>query len=464
MKRVAVTISFSFSIRYLIRTGILEKMKAFCEPVVCIFWHQADLIDELKSKNFEVFLIPAYTSTSSYKTIRSKIDYWFRFTQLKSATGKTEPRYLEKFKPAQKVMINRLREWYNWPLMQLPFYVSGLFKKEIKLLRTDTNFSEMCQLVAQLNIDAVFTVTPFHRQEDSFLRAASFSGKKMITSILSFDNIVKRGWIPVVYDNYMVWNNQMCSQLKRIYKKVPAQNIHVVGAAQFDFYKKTEYLLERKEWLKFVGLPENTAKKIILFAGGPVSLFPQEYQFLIDIREAMENGKISQDTLVLFRCHPMDNIEQWKQKIGHCNNIFFDSSWSGTTKPGEANITDSDIKKLCSTLYYTDVHINTASTMAVDGCAFNKPQIAPFYDNLYPAKRGHLSTMYFQEYYRPIIETKALLNPRSKEEFISNVNTSLENPGLFTIKCNEVLEAVITYTDGRSAERVLQQLHKEIDT
>ncbi|HRI19599.1 MAG TPA: hypothetical protein PLA68_01540, partial [Panacibacter sp.] len=427
MKRVAVTISFSFAIRYLIRTGMAEKMRLFCHPVICLFWHQADLMEELEGKGFEVYLIPVCSSTTKYKSLRTKIDYWFKFTQLKSPTQKTEPRYLEKFQPAKKVIINRLRDWYNWPLMHLPFYVSGLLKRETELLHTDTNFSEMCNLIVQLNIDAVFTVTPFHRQEDIFLRAASLNGKKMITSILSFDNIVKRGWIPVVYDAYMVWNNDMRNQLKRINKKVPEENIHIVGAAQFDFYKNPAYILKRNDWLKAAGLPEGTNKKIILFAGGPVSLFPQEYQFLKDVKEALENKKIEGGPLVLFRCHPMDNIERWKEKIGQSEHIFFDGSWTGTRKPGEANITDADIKKLCSTLFYTDVHINTASTMMVDGSAFAKPQIGPGYDNLYPAKRWHLSMMYLQEYYLPIMKANALLHPKSKEELVEHINMVLKN-------------------------------------
>ena len=73
----------------------------------------------------------------------------------------------------------------------MPGYEASLLKKEKVLLVSDTNYNAMMQFVDNLNIDAVFAVTPFHSQEDIFLRAAKAKGKQMITSILSFDNIIK---------------------------------------------------------------------------------------------------------------------------------------------------------------------------------------------------------------------------------------------------------------------------------
>jgi len=464
-KRIAVTITFSFSIRYLVRTGMLQMMRAFSEPVICIFWNQEDLVEELRAEGFEVHVLPESKRGKLYSNLRVKSDYWFKFYLLQSPTQKTEPRYIEKFQPKKKVVLNRIREYYNYLRLLVPGYAASLLKKEKELLVADTNYNEMLYLVDELDIDAVFTVTPFHAQEDIFLRAAKAKGKQMITSVLSFDNVVKRGWLPVNYDCYMVWNKHNAGEIRRIYREAVERNhdnVNIVGAAQFDFYKKPEYILPKKEWLKMVGLPENTNKKIILFAGGPVSLFPQEYQFLQHINEALEDGKIAGEPIVLFRCHPIDKVERWKDKLPPGKHIFYDVSWTGNKKLTLANVTHEDVVKLCSTLYHTDVHINTASTMAVDGSAFNKPQIGPGYDEVYPNEKWPLQMMYLQEYYLPIMQTNGILHPMSREELIEDINHALLHPEKHISKSKDILEAIITYSDGKCTERVIEVLQREL--
>jgi hypothetical protein len=140
--------------------------------------------------------------------------------------------------------------------------------------------------------------------------------------------------------------------------------------------------------------------------------------------------------------------------IGNSPNVFFDSSWTGKDEIHSADITKNDIKKLCSTLAYTDVHINLCSTMTVDGSAFNKPQIGPAYDEINPSKEFLLQQMYQQEHFLPIMETGGLLLATSKKSMIEYVNKALLNPGLYNKKCRIILENIITYTDGKSTDRV----------
>lgn len=461
-KRVLVTISFSFSIRYLIRTGLIKQLQQFAEPIIGITWQQQDLIEELQTEGFEVHVLPVTEKGVAYTNIRAKLDYWFKYFKLKSPTRDIEPRYLEQFHNPKSVFIRRIREYYNYFLCLIPGHIKKLHREEQALLKTDTNYLAMLQLVKDLNIDAVFVVTPFHAQEDIFLRACEASGKQMITSILSFDNIVKRGWIPVNYSTYLVWNQKMKEELLRVYPpNANEQNIHIVGAAQFDFYKKADYLLSREEWLKIVGLPD-TNRKIILFAGGPLSLFPQEHQFLKHIDEAITKGIIKGNPIVLFRCHPIDKIERWQKAVEGSENVFFDTSWTGSLKLTLSNVTDYDIRKLCSTLMYTDVHVNTCSTMTVDGSAFDKPQIGPAYDEHVDPRKYDLKSMYFQEYFLPIMKTNGVLHANNRNELIQFVNNALEHPEKYICKSKDILEAIITYTDGKCTERVVGVLREKL--
>ncbi len=286
----------------------------------------------------------------------------------------------------------------------------------------------------------------------------------MLTAILSFDNITKRGWIPVVYDMYIVWNKHNKKELQRIYPETPSEKIHVAGAVQFDFYFKSGNLLDKHTWEEMTGLaamPRN--RKIILYAGGPRSLFPQEPDYLKDIDDAINTGAIKGNPLVLFRGHPIDNLDRWKKALGDTKNVVFDASWTGEKHLGEANITDFDIKKLCSTLHYTDVHINLCSTMTVDGSAFNKPQIGPAYFKNSAVISKRLYKMYWQEHFAPIMQTGAVQLAKSKEELIEHINSAMHVPqDSLKASSQAILESVITFTDGNSTERVCALLKTQL--
>ena len=111
---------------------------------------------------------------------------------------------------------------------------------------------------------------------------------------------------------------------------------------------------------------------------------------------------------------------------------------------------------------HTDVHVNTCSTMTVDGSAFNKPQIGPAYDELLAPRKYDLKSMYFQEYFLPIMKTNGVLHASNRNELIQFVNESLEHPEKYISKSKNILEAIITYTDGKCTERVVEVLKEKL--
>lgn len=449
--RVLVTISYSFSIRYLYRTGLLQMMRTFCEPVIIITWQQPDLIEELQQENFEVHIIEEPARSAAYIDIRRKIDFWFDHFRLRGKYKKNQQNYLDQYLSFKAKLLRNSRKWYNIVKFYNPAYRNNVFKEERRLLQQDEHYQAIKQKVISLHADALFTVTPFHRQEDILLRACEDAGLIMITSILSFDNITKRGWIPVNYHTYIVWNKENKAQLLKIYSHVKHAQVHIAGAPQFDFYFDKKNLLQPEEWKELVGL-KGEQKKIILYAGGPQALFPLEPEYVKTIADAIDDGRIK-NAVILFRCHPIDKIERWKTALANAAHVVFDASWTGDKNLGYANITEPDIKKLCSTLAYTDVHINLCSTMTVDGSAYNKPQIGPAY--LHTKIASHLlEQMYWQEHFVPVMQTGGLMLARSADELVQHVNNALQNPSVYTEKNHAVLESIITFTDGRSTDRV----------
>ncbi len=452
-KRILLVISFSFSIRYIIRSGLLDSIQQFATPVIILTWRQADLINELKAANIEVHVAEPESISPAYENVRRKINYWFQYFKLSYGSKKIQEQYLNIYKRAAGRYRKKWLEWYNIARLYVPGYRNSLFKKEQELLHTAAAFQQVKKWVSTLQADAVFTLTPFHQQEDILLRACKESGLQMITSILSFDNLTKRGWIPVVYDVYMVWNAYNMEELYSIYPFTKSKAVHITGAPQFDFYNKNEWILPECEWREIVGIGGKSNRKIILFAGGPKELFPQEPLYLQHINEAISKGEIVGNPMVLFRCHPVDDIDRWKEAIVPSENVVFDTSWSGKETLYLANITNIDIKKLTSTLAYTDVHVNVCSTMTLDGSMFNKPQIGPAYlENIHKSKL--LKRMYHQKHFEPIVEGDGIALADSKEMLIRKINDALISPEQFTTNQKKVLEQMITYTDGNSTARV----------
>ena len=456
-KRILVPIVGQGSITHIIRTGMLDKLNEFCTPVIALLWNEKDLVEELQNKGYEVTFFPSYTVTSAYASVRYKINLWYLQYKLKTPSVNIQEKYLAQFvkNKSSIKLTKRLREWYNTARFKFqPGYIKQLLRREETLMPQEEVFAKFKEWLRALNVSGLFTVTPFLPEVDLIARILQKQNLPLIASIHSFDNVTKRGWQYIVFDQYIVWNKYNKAELKRIHKKLDNDKlVTIAGAPQFDFHFNKEYLWSKEEWQQKTGLP--AGKKVILYSGGPVSLLPDEPQYLKALKEAFDEEKISRDYVVLFRCHPLDKVERWKEYTGECDNIFYDSAPNGKTKLDYVNVVKDDIIKLTSTLKHTEIHINVVSTMCVDGSAFHKPQIGPYYDDINPAAQDLFRQMYYQEHYRPIMKSRVVHLAHTKSEYIDIVNSMLEKPSDYIANCDNCVKEIITYADGQSTMRAV---------
>lgn len=458
--RVIIPIVGQGSIIHVIRTGMLDGMSEFVTPVVAMLWEQPDLIAELKAKGYEVTLMPAYHVSAEYNALRSKITLWYSKYVLKSPTRIILRSYLDLYLPAKKVWKRKLRNALPELLFATwPSYIKKLVQQEAALIKQQTCYDAYYKWVQSLNADSIFTITPFLQEVELMARILKEDGKKIIASVHSFDNITTRQWPALFFDHYLVWNKINKAELERINPQLKTNNaITICGAAQFDFHYKQNFTWSREEWLAKLGLPAD--KKIILYAGGPVSLFKDEPQYLAHLNEAFKAGKIDgTKAVILFRSHPLDKKERWHALVGDSPYIIYDAAQSGKEKFDYTNVTEEDIRKLMSTVKHADVQINLVSTMAIDGSVFHRPQIGPYYTELDKARKEKLTRMmYMQEHYLPITKSGAINMPASKEAFINMVSEALHDPDKYTTHCDDCLDTMITYKDGKTTGRVIAAL------
>lgn len=456
--RLLIPLTYHFSVRYIVRTGLLNSLLPFSQPVIGLGWQDQDLSDELRSMGVEVAHLPTPRYGTDYSRLRKQIDTWYYDYRLRTVSTIINERRKNIGLPISAVLIKQVRRLFHRLKLLRSGEVSRILNEERRLVESDTNLRECDEFIKRLNIQSVFSVTPYHREEELILRAAAFGHLPTCTSIISFDNLTSRPWMPVLFDYYMVWNRYNAAELHRAYPETINRPVAIVGPAQFDFYWQPEYIWSETQWRELLSLPEN--RPVMLYAGGPPAQIPHEPGFIQQIDNAISEGKIPGKPIILFRRHPVDSLERWQPVLQQCKHVFLDEPWSlGQIGVGNiykfSNVTNEDIARLVSTLYHTKVHVSVCSTMALDGAVFGKPQIGPAYDDSPTRKYDRtIRELYQKEHYLPIVRSGGVSIAYNRDELIALIAQDMLEPQSKSEQRQEMLQEICTFLDGNCTERV----------
>jgi len=455
--RLLIPITIQFSVRYLLRTGLLKKVIEYAQPVVLLGWSDNDLKQELEVLGAEVHDFPRPSTNKNYETIRQQINFLHQ-KQVNSSSQKIDSRRADLERTFRVKFRRNIRKFWYQTKFIIPGATQVIRNREIECLWNDTNFRTVVEVVRTLKIDAVFCLTPYISNEEFVLRAAKYLQIPMCTSILSFDNLTTRGWIPIIFDHYFLWNKYNEQELKRIYPEANDRSITIVGAPQFDFYYDKNYIWDEKTWRKRISIPLD--RQVILFGGGPPLITPMEPYWVSQIDDAIERDLVPNNPLILVRPHPLDSIERWVQALKRTKNVYYDIPWNIGKNPGFINIRNFDIEKLASTLYYSDVHMNTSSTMTVDGAIFDRPQIGLAYDDRPGSKYDRASKeLYLREHYLPITNSGGLDIAYSYVEMINAIKSAMLTPQKLKLGREKMVLEICSFNDGKATERVNNSLY-----
>lgn len=450
--RLLIPISLQFSIRYLLRTGLIDRLRPFCDPVFLLAWKDEPLERELADVG-EVHPLVKSQWGAEYERSRAPVNAAF-VQRMASPSGPIRERRanLERG-PLEILRRTTRRASYNL-LASIPGLLPILHRNEERLFWTDTNAREAQRQIRRLRADALFCVTPFIPDEELTARVCALEGMPTCASILSFDNLTTRSWIPILFDSYLLWNRHNAQQLLRGYPEASTSDITIVGSPQFDFYWDSRYLWSEEDWRRTLRLPRD--RSVLLFGGGYFSCAPHEPQFLQHLDEAISNHELPGDPIILFRRHPVDPIGRWEPILRTARHVIHDDPWEFRSPVlGHTNIGQQDIAKLASTLQYSDAHINVASTMTVDGAILDRPQIGPAYDES-PGRKHHRSAFecYCQEHFLPILDSGGLSVARSRRDFVAAVRAAILQPQAQRDGRLAIVREICTFDDGKCTRRV----------
>lgn len=451
--RLLVPISLQFSVRYLLRSGLLRQISKFAQPVVLLGWRDETLEHELQEEGCEVHPQVKATWNAEYERARSIMNRLHQ-RQMNSPSDAIRERRQNLDRPLEARLKRKVRRAAHSMWLSFPGNADASRERELQSFWSDTNARDVEQQLSNLNLDAVFCLTPFLTDEEMAVRVASAAGVPSSTAILSFDNLTTRPWMPMTFDSYLLWNRHNVEHLRRGYPEAAAREVKIVGSPQFDFYWKPEYIWSEEEWRSKLGLPSD--RLVILFAGGYFTCAPHEPQFLGHLEDAIEQNQIPGKPIILFRRHPVDPLERWQSVLGRAKHIVMDNPWQlGAKVLGHTNVGTQDISKLASTLYHTSVHVNVASTMTVDGAIFDRPQVGPAYDES-PARKYHRSAIecYHQEHFLPIMESGGMSIVRRRSDLIEAVRAGFADPEKLHEGRENIVKEICTFSDGRCCERV----------
>jgi hypothetical protein len=457
--RLLIPISLQFSVRYLLRTGLLSLIDHFAQPIILLGWQDKALEKELEQAGYEVHSLIKAQWGGQYERARSVVNLWHQ-----NRFNSPSTRIRERRMNLDRALGLRLRRASHHTtrriLLALPGGSRWIGKRELGLFWSDTNARAVEEQLSQLKVDAVFCLTPFLVDEEMTVRVGSLLGVPSCTAILSFDNLTTRPWIPITFDQYLLWNRHNAEQLRRGYPETADREVTIVGSPQFDFYWKPEYLWTEEKWRRRLRLPLD--RPVLLFAGGYFTCAPHEPLFLGQLDDAIEAGDIPGKPTILFRRHPVDPLERWQGVLQHAKHVVVDNPWElGANILGHTNIGNDDISKLVSTLQYSSVHVNVASTMTIDGAIFDRCQIGPAYDDS-PSRKYDRAALecYYQEHYLPITKSGGLAIARSRQDLIQAARASLANPEQLREGRRRMVQEVCTFDDGKCTERVALAVHE----
>lgn len=300
----------------------------------------------------------------------------------------------------------------------------------------------------------VFSADVFHIDDVNLMREARFRKIKVVGMVRSWDNITSHGLNRIIPDNLVVNTPKIKDEAIK-YNDINLNKITIVGIPHYDRYFK-EFRKPKDEVFKELNLDPN--KKTIFFAP-PSDIYVQGDSVSIKTLNKLVQIDDSQLIIRLYIVggSGLSNIKPVPNKIA------IDDPLSAKNF-NQADLNFAGDNHLADLLFYSDVVIAFASTLAIDAIVFNKPVIFIGFD-------GDVSRPYWRSLRRyydvdhqvSILKMGGIKLAKSLSELEKYTREYLENPILDEIGRNKIKEERCWKLDGKSGERLFNFLIKEIN-
>lgn len=298
----------------------------------------------------------------------------------------------------------------------------------------------------------LFATDVFNEHDVNAMREARARRIKIAGMVRSWDNITSHGLNRIISDKLIVTTENIKREAVR-YNDVPADKIFISGVPHYDRYitgKRTP----REEFFKSLNLDPN--KKTVLFAP-PSDLFTENNP--ISQRVIKELGEL-ENVQVIVRLYLVGGVNLGNLKPIE-NKLAIDAPPQSRHFVG-VNLAPGEDAHLADLLYYSDVVILFASTLAIDAAVFKKPIVLLGFDGEPRPHWRSLRKYYDFDHQQYLLKTGGVDLPDNMEELMADVKKYLENPRQNESNREKVVNEFCWKLDGKSGERVANFLLGEI--
>lgn len=325
---------------------------------------------------------------------------------------------------------------------------------------------EVVSLLDKHKPDLVLVPDIILKSDRIILRAAKQKGIFTLGMVRSWDNLTAKGVIQVLPDKLISQTTYMKQDITK-YADMSEKDIVILGVAQFDeYYRKRN--ITREEFLNQLGIPPS--RRLVLCAPF-FDVYSNKSGILIikKLAEAVEQGRLPKNTHFLVRYRPEsgdasefdenDIIGPYVTITKPCQNVFKKGN-----RP-DFEFSQEDMGLLTNSLYFSDVTINTISTLTVDAAALDKPIINIRFDgdsNCPPWARVKLFSNF--DHYNLLEMTGGVKLAYSMEQLIKQINDYLKNPQLDSEGRHKIRKQQVEFMDGQSGKRIAEYIRNLVNS
>ncbi|MDP3770364.1 MAG: CDP-glycerol glycerophosphotransferase family protein [bacterium] len=300
-----------------------------------------------------------------------------------------------------------------------------------------------------------------------FLRAAHRKGYFVIGLTRSWDNLTSKGVIQILPDKLILHTERMKKQAIELVG-MPEKDITVTGPPDYDKYFRP-ITMTKQDFCNQLGIPSDL--RLILFAP-----FYDEYTgsaiiMINALLRAVRNKKLPPDVHFLIRYRPAtpEIPDDMFEKSDHytitkpCSMYFkVKNRAQAPTKDWEFSPQDAEL--LFDSIIFSDVMINTFSTIAIDAAAVDTPVIGVRFDAdaQCPAKHSVVKIADAHDHYRELERTGGVRLVYNMEQLIQAINHYLEHPESDREGRIKMFQDQVGFRDGMNGKRTADFIREEL--
>ncbi|MDA9112773.1 hypothetical protein N9J91_03680 [Gammaproteobacteria bacterium] len=455
-KNILICVTNGWAVRNLIHTGLVDNLVKNYQVSISTTPRLYKYFTSLKEENIinNVYIIPANENI-----------FWTRLRQLKklmlqgkyrvsTASIKSENSAPSNFMALIMGMLWKLISYF---CSNNIIYTIEKFEKifRSRVLSDDEKL-----------IDLLILGEPFDPRELQMQRSFDKYGIPSISIIQSWDNTSTKGRILSCASKILVWGEAQKNEIINFYPEYNHKNIISTGLSQFDNYRdrKKRTVDDRSKFLRELNIPLD--RKIILFATGANKIGGQnEPQICNFLANELDNNLKNRNCHLIIRLHQADSISNYNNLnlIGNSRITICTSSVKDDQKLQDWLPPANEITNLADFLAFSDVCLNTASTMTLDSMAMGTPVVNIGFE--IPPTHPRLSSSRYYKYHhwKPLIELNALSIAYKSSDLVSMIKSALDKNLSKENQIDLVLKKVCNIGESSSVSLIENAIHAELN-